>query len=154
MDYVIRWAKREEWPETMDMVWKTFLEYDSGDCSPEGIERFRSFITDERLEQAFAEGKYQLLLALDGDRVIGVGSLRAINHLSLLFVDGAYHHKGIGRALIEALCDYLKNELGERYVSLQASPYAVGFYKKLGFIQIKTLSDTPGIPVVPMEKVF
>jgi len=154
MDYVIRWAKREEWDATMDMVWKTFLKYDGGDCSQEGIQSFRNFITDERLKQAFLEGKYQLLLALYGERVIGAGSLRAINHLSLLFVDGEWHRKGVGRALVETLCDYLKNELGERYVSLQASPFAVGFYKKLGFTQIKTQSDTPGVPVVPMEKIF
>lgn len=154
MDYVIRWAKREEWDATMDMVWKTFLKYDGKDCSQEGIQSFRSFITDERLKQAFLEGRYQLLLALHGERIIGAGSLRAVNHLSLLFVDGEWHRKGVGRALVETLCDYLRNELGERYVSLQASPYALGFYKKLGFTQIKTQSDTPGIPVVPMEKVF
>ena len=154
MDASVRWARQDEWDEAMEMVWNTFLRFNSQDCTPEGIQGFRDFITSEKLKEAFVEGSYQLMVALQGGRIIGVGSLRGINHLSLLFVDGDHHLQGVGRMLLERLCDYLKNEVGEYRISLTASPVAVGFYKKLGFMQVRPKVNPTGIPVVYMEKVF
>ena len=154
MCYVIRWAKEEEWPAIMNMVWNTFLRFDGQDCTKEGRQSFYDFITDPNLFQAFAAGKYQVLVALDGDRVVGVGSLRNINHLSLLFVDEDYQLLGIGRSLMNGLCDYLRNEVGEKYMSLTAAPYAVDFYKKLGFKQVKPITNYSGVKVTAMEKIL
>lgn len=154
MDYVIRWAGRDEWDDAMSLVWKTFLRFDAPDCTPEGVQNFRNFITDERLKQAFLEGRYQMAVAMEGEAIVGVASLRSVNHLSLLFVEESHHKRGIGKAMMGALCEYLKNEVGERYLSLLASPYAVEFYKKLGFSQVKPKANPSGIPVVFMEKFF
>ncbi len=154
MSYCIRWAKQEEWIPAMDMIWRTFLKYDGQDCTEEGIRNFYEFITDKDLYKAFLTGRYQMLVALDGDQVIGVGSLRNTNHLSLLFVEEHYHLQGIGRELMNGLCEYLKNEVGERYMSLTAAPYAVGFYKRLGFNQVRPEASYSGIRVTTMEKVF
>lgn len=154
MDYDFRWARQDEWVVTMDMIWRTFLKFDGPECTEEGIKSFYDFITDVALYQAFLAGNYRLLVALDGDRVIGAGSLRHVNHLSLLFVEEEYHLQGVGRQLMDVLLNYLKNELGEHYVSLYAAPYAVDFYRKLGFTQVKSQTRHEGIPVVSMEKVF
>ena len=154
MDFDVRWAKREEWDEAMHVVWQTFLEFDSKDCSPEGIQSFHDFLLSERLKLGFLEGSYQLMVALSGGKVIGVGSLRDVNHLSLLFVDGAFQRNGVGRTLLQVLCEYLKNEVGECRISLTASPSAVGFYEKLGFEKMRQRITPPGIPVIFMEKTF
>ena len=154
MCYELRWAKPEEWPAIMNMVWNTFIRFDGQDCTKEGRQSFYDFITDPNLFQAFVDGKYQVLVALDEGKIVGVGSLRNINHLSLLFVDEDYQLMGIGRSLMEGLCDYLKNEVGERYMSLAAAPYAVDFYKKLGFTQVKPLTNYSGVKVTAMEKIF
>ena len=29
--YTIRWAKPEDWPETMQMVWRTFMRFEAAD---------------------------------------------------------------------------------------------------------------------------
>lgn len=152
MDYCIRWAQQSEWVETMNMIWKTFLKYEGTDYTEEGIRSFYEFITDVDLYQAFLQGKYQMLIALDGNKVIGAGTLRNVNHLSLLFVDENYHHQGVGSALLNGLSQYLKAEAGERYMSLKASPYAVEFYKKLGFRQVRPEEVYSGIRVTSMEK--
>lgn len=154
MERSVRWAKREEWDEAMDLVWKTFMGFNSHDCSSEGVASFREFITNEKLKEAFYEGKYEMMVATEGGKVIGVGSLRNINHLSLLFVDADHQKQGVGRALLSAICEYLKLEVGEYRISLTASPSAVGFYKKLGFMRVSSRTVPPGIPVVFMEKVF
>lgn len=152
--YEVRWARTEEWAPAMKMIWKTFLRFEGEDYSPEGIRNFFDFITDDNLYRAFLRGDYQMMVALDESRVIGAASLRNCNHLSLLFVDEEYHCKGVGRTLMKKLSEYLKTEAGERYMSLKASPYAVDFYRKLGFHDVTPEEEISGIRVTGMEKLL
>ena len=154
MSYDIRWARENEWAPAMKMIWRTFLEYDGKDYTEEGIRNFFEFITDGDLYESFLKGRYQLMVALVDGKVIGAGSIRSRNHLSLLFVDGAYHRRGVGSAIMYRLCDYLQREAGERYMSLKAAPYAVDFYKKLGFTTVRPEEEYSGIRVTSMVKVF
>lgn len=154
MSYEIRWAHDNEWTPAMKMIWRTFLEYDGKDYTQEGIRSFFEFITDDDLYVSFLKGKYQMMVALADGEVIGAGSIRSRNHLSLLFVDGAYHRRGIGSAIMGRLFDYLEREAGERYMSLKAAPYAVDFYRKLGFTTVRPEEEYSGIRVTSMVKVF
>ena len=97
----------KDWIPAMHMIWKTFLKYEAVDYTEEGIRNFHEFITDEHLYKSFRQGRYQMMVALDGERVIGAASVRNYNHLSLLFVDEEYHHRGIGRDLMRRMCEYL-----------------------------------------------
>lgn len=152
--YEIRWAREDEWSPAMKMIWRTFLKFEGKDYTREGVKNFFDFITDDDLHEAFLRGEYRMMVALDGEEVIGAGSIRSKNHLSLLFVEEAYHRRGVGSAIMEKLCDYLKKEVGERFISLKASPYAVNFYRKLGFIAIRPEEEYSGIRVTAMEKLF
>lgn len=153
--YEFRWAFPEEWSPAMKMVWKTFLKFEGQDYTQEGIRNFFDFITDDDLYQAFLRGNYRMMVALDGARVIGVGSVRNGNHLSLLFVDEEYHRRGVGRRLLDKLCNYLKTEAGECRMTLKAAPYAVDFYRRLGFWPTtNTEEEYSGIRVTSMEKTF
>lgn len=152
--YEIRWAERKDWKPAMTMIWKTFLKYDSKDYTEEGIRNFFEFITDDTIYRSFLIGTYQMLVALDGERIIGAGSIRNRTHLSLLFVDEEYHGQGVGSSLMNQLCRYLKEEEGEGYMSLKAAPGAVDFYLKLGFCIVKPEEEISGIRVTSMEKYF
>ncbi|MDE6642168.1 MAG: GNAT family N-acetyltransferase [Acetatifactor sp.] len=152
--YVVRWARENEWAPAMKMIWKTFLKFEGRDYTQEGIKNFFDFITDDDLYVAFLKGTYRMMVALDGEKVIGAGSIRNRNHLSLLFVDEDYHHMGVGSALLTGLCDYLKREAGECCMSLKAAPYAVDFYMKQGFKTVKPEEEYSGIRVTAMEKVL
>ena len=152
--YDIRWAKPGEWAPAMKMIWKTFLTFEGEDYSDEGIQKFHEFITDDNLYVSFLKGEYQLLVAVDHGNVVGAGSIRSGNFLSLLFVDEDYHHRGLGSAIVQSLCDYLKNEAGERYIVVHSSPYAVDFYRKQGFRMVKPEMEYSGIRVTPMEKML
>lgn len=152
--FEVRWARQEEWASAMQMIWRTFLQFEGKDYTEEGVKNFFDFITDDNLYVAFLRGEYQMMVALDGERIIGAGSVRNRNHLSLLFVDEHYHRMGVGRRLMDSLCTYLKEEAGERYMSLQAAPYAVNFYKKLGFHMVSPEEEISGIRVTAMEKIF
>ena len=154
MVFEVRWARESEWTSAMQMIWRTFLEYDGKDYTEEGIRNFFQFITDDDLYVSFLNGKYQMMVALAEGEIIGAGSIRSRNHLSLLFVDGAYHRRGVGSAIMSRLCDYLQREAGERYISLKAAPYAVDFYRKLGFTTVRPEEEYSGIRVTSMVKIF
>lgn len=151
--YNIRWAKEQDWNRAMQMVWRTFLKFEGEDYSQEGIRNFYDFITDNNLYEAFLNGQYQVMVALDENRIIGLASVRNNNHLSLLFVDEEYHKKGVGRELIRHISEYLKGEAGECFMSLKSAPYAIEFYKKLGFRPIQ-FEKYSGISVMAMEKML
>ena len=176
--YEIRWAKEQEWDRAVHLIWNTFLEFEANDYSEKGVSDFQEFLFDGTLFKSFQKGEYQLAVAVkkaegsdqsidrrslpgcdreggdDQEQIIGVASLRNTNFLSLLFVDKEFHKKGIGAALLDMLCEYLKKEVGVNFIHLASSPYAVGFYLKQGFHATDSELQIAGIRVTPMEKHF
>ena len=82
---------------------------------------------------------------------MGMITLRNGSHISLLFVDAQYHRQGIGRALIEHLREYLLSEAGVSRITVNAAPYGVAFYHKLGFHDLRPEEEKDGIRYTPME---
>lgn len=149
--YQIRSAYRNEWQDAMALAWKTFLRFEADVYTPEGVDNFRNFITDSTLHRMFVMGVYQLYVALDRDTIVGMITLRNAAHISLLFVDERYHRRGIGRALIRYVADYLLTEVGASRMTVNASPYGMEFYHKLGFRDTRSTEEKDGITYTPME---
>lgn len=148
--YEIRFADKNEWEDAMELAWRTFLVFEGNDYPPEGIRSFEDFITDSRLKKMFVMGTYQMMVAFHDMKMVGLISLRNETHISLLFVDRNYHKRGIGRALIAALANYVKSEIGQDKLTVNASPYGVGFYHRLGFRDIGPEKQQDGIIFTPM----
>ena len=153
-EYQIRSAYRDEWDDAMALAWKTFLRFEADVYSPEGVKHFEDFITDTTLHRMFIMGAYQMFVALDRNKIVGMITLRNSTHISLLFVDEKYHRRGIGRALIEYLTNYLLTGVGVSYVTVNASPYGVAFYHKLGFQDLRPEEEKDGIIYTPMKFVL
>lgn len=179
---IYRMAYKDEWQDAMGLAWQVFMKYDAPDYTPEGIESFREFVTDETLHRMFLNGGYQVFLAFDageddsdnssakdeetslaGDdlltrlslgsnqkRLIGLITLRDSTHISLLFVDGKYQRQGVGSRLIEEARNYILTEIGGDKLTVNASPYGVGFYHKRGFVDLDTEKVSDGIRYTPM----
>ncbi|MCM1173735.1 MAG: GNAT family N-acetyltransferase [Blautia sp.] len=149
--YQIRSAYQDEWDDAMMLAWKTFMRFEADVYSAEGIRNFEDFITDTTLYRMFLMGVYQMFVALDRKRIVGMLTLRNASHISLLFVDENYHRKGIGRALIEYLREYLLSEAGIGKITVNAAPYGVAFYHRLGFRDLRPEEEKSGIRYTPME---
>lgn len=147
---MIRQAKRQEWDDAMALAWRTFLKYDAVDYTPEGIRSFREFVTSQVVYKMFITGSYEMFLALLEDTPIGLLSVRNVNHISLLFVDEAYHKKGVGRALFNYVAAYIRDEVGGDKITVDSSPMAFGFYKKMGFVETSEAITKNGIIYTPM----
>lgn len=149
--FQIRSAYRDEWQDAMALAWKTFLRFEADIYSPEGVRNFQNFITDSTLYRMFVMGAYQMFVALDRNKIVGMITLRNSTHISLLFVDEAYHRRGIGRALMKYLTEYLLSEVGVSHVTVNSSPYGVEFYHRLGFKDVRPEEKRDGIIYTPME---
>ncbi len=150
-EYQVRSAYRNEWDDAMALAWRTFLKFEADVYTPEGVKNFQNFITDSTLHRMFVMGAYQMFVALDGEKIVGMVTLRGDVHISLLFVEEKYHRQGIGRNLIRHLCDYLRTKGQASRVTVNASPYGVGFYHKLGFKDLGPEEQKDGIIYTPME---
>lgn len=149
--YKIGFADRNQWEDAMSLAWKTFLEFEADDYSPEGIRSFEDFITDTGLKRMFLVGAYQMITACRDGKMVGMITLRNEMHISLLFVDKEYHRQGIGRTLIEHMAAYVRDELGKSRITVNASPYGVPFYHRVGFRDLGAERCQDGIIYTPME---
>lgn len=151
-NFKIRMAHDKDWEPAMKLAWETFLIFEAHEYSQEGIDSFRDFISDQWLKNLFLKGHYQMMVALEKEKIIGFITLRNRCHISLLFVDKKYHKKGVGRALIEALEKYLITEMGIDYMTVDSAPYALEFYHKLGFWDLAPRQEKQGIIFTSMKK--
>ncbi len=135
----------------MKLAWDTFGKFDAPDYSQEGITNFYNFVHDDLLRKMFIAGHYQLFVAMDGEKCVGMISLREKKHISLLFVDADYHGNGVGSALIKYVSKYGVEEEGIDRLTVNAAPYAVGFYHKRGFRDLGPETVADGIRFTPME---
>ena len=146
----IRQAKEDEWEDAMSLSWRTFKKYVAPDYSEEGINEFVDFISDNGLKKMFMIGEYHLWIALLDEEIVGMISVRSRKHISLLFVDDKHQKMGIGRELMNTAAGYIK-ENGEKSVTVNASPYGVEFYHKIGFVDTGSETISAGMRITPMK---
>ncbi len=148
---MVRSAYHSDWDGAMNLAWHTFERFDAPDYSQEGIRNFYNFVHDDMLRKMFIAGHYQLFVANEGERCVGMISLREKKHISLLFVDEDYHSNGVGSALIRYVAKYALDEEGVDVLTVNSSPYAVGFYHGRGFRDLGPETVKDGIRFTPME---
>lgn len=148
----IRQANIYDWDEAIALAWKTFLKFEAKEYGQEGINSFREFLSDALLRRMFLTGEYPVFIALDGEKQAGMISLRNKRHISLLFVEEEHHRRGIGRRLIKRVEEYIQSEYQGRKITVNAAPYAIGFYHQIGFEDVAPQLSKDGIIYTPMEK--
>lgn len=148
----VRSIRPEEWEDAMDLAWRVFLRFESEDYTPEGVRSFREFVTNETLRRMFSVGDYTVYAAFlqKTGEMIGMVSLRNKTHISLLFVEEKYHLNGVGRVLMHEMKDYVVRT-GYEKLTVNASPYAIGFYHTIGFVDTDLEQEREGIRYTPME---
>lgn len=154
MNFEILKAREDDWEDAMHLAYRVFMKYESEEYGAFGTENFLEFISCQELRKMFLIGEYQMIVAKFQGEVVGMISLRSGNHISLLFVDSAYHRCGIASQLMNAMIAYLKNENRYRDITVNASPYGIPFYKNYGFFETDQQIKKDGIIFTPMKYSF
>ncbi|MGN0775624.1 MAG: GNAT family N-acetyltransferase [Candidatus Ventricola sp.] len=140
--YPVRRLRAKEIPDALALIWRVFLQFEAPEYSAEGITSFRSSLeNEERIRNMTFYG------AFDREKLVGVLCMRAPQHIAGFFVDAAYHRRGIGRSLFEAM----RQDYDRQVFTVHSSPYAVGFYRRLGFVPTQGEQVTDGLRYTPMR---
>ncbi len=139
--------------KALDLVLKVFMEFEAPDYSPEGVKSFISdVIENESFKEGVRNGTFKTFITTTDDNIVGVMTLRNETHIMLAFVQKDYHNQGIGKALFEhVLHEISATNNSASTITVNASPYAVGFYEKLGFTATSEEQEKHGIRFLPMK---
>ena len=133
--------------ELVDIV---FHQYVAPEYSPEGIVTFRGYNEPHEIIRRSNSGHF-MLVAVNGDEIIGCIEIRNNQHISMLFVARPWQGKGIGRQLWNsALKRSQAADDSVREFTVCSSPYAVPIYEKLGFCKTSSEQVSSGLRFMPM----
>lgn len=139
-----------ELTEALQLVWRTFLEFEASEYSAEGVQAFKEFIAFTNISEKLEHEDLVIWGYYEKDQLVGVIAVREANHISLLFVEKEQHHKGIARALYTTAVDYCFKQHHNKRITVNSSPYAVEVYKRLGFSAVGNEETVNGIRFTPM----
>ena len=147
-----RKIEKEELQETLNLVRKVFDEFEAPYYSEEGIASFYKFIDIDNILEQYMNGSLYFYGCFVNNTIIGIIAVRNFVHISLLFVDKHYHKQGIAKILFDDVIKICKEKISFlQIVTVNSSPYAVGFYHKLGFVDISSEQTVDGIRFTPMR---
>ena len=128
--------------ECLDLVWEVFSQFETPVFPPEGSVEYKRIIEETRsLNNIVFYG------ALDKNRVVGVLGMRENNHIGYFYVNPSYHRRGIGKALFALM----KSNYDRQEFTVNAAPYGVPIYKRLGFTATDTEKNVNGVIFTPMK---
>ena len=131
-----------EMNQALDLTWKVFQRFEAPDYSEEGIRCFENTIRDQQFLQTI-----RCYGAFVNSTLAGIIATRnGGSHIALFFVDETRQRQGIGRALFETILA----DAPDKPITVNASPYAVPVYQRLGFTGTQPEQCTDGIRYTPM----
>lgn len=137
----------------LSLVNRVFAEFVSVDYSDEGNATFASYLKTKEAEwgKELSEGKKKMWGYYIGDTLAGIIATRDTTHISLMFVDKAYHKQGIARQLFEVVKRDILITSDADCISVNSSPYAVPVYERLAFTKTDSEQEKDCIRYMPMK---
>lgn len=148
MSYTIESLRPEALDEALALVEKSFTNFVAPGYEPEGTGEFMRFIQYGNISTLCEKGEMHMWRCLSEGKTVGVLAARG-THISLLFVDAAHYRRGIARQLVDTMLAGLGPDT---ILSVNASPYALAAYRRLGFRETGSEEVKNGIRFTPMQK--
>lgn len=139
----IRKVEIEEIDTVVDLVNRVFFTNVAIEETEEGIETFEQSNTRE----FYMNANIITYVAIEDEKVVGMVSIRDENHISFLFVEPRYHHRGIASALMKRVFMITSQSL-----TVHSSLYAYKFYLAMGFHSTNIIQEEDGITYIPMVR--
>ena len=139
--------------DALELVWEVFDEFEAPDYEEMGVKTFQHFIEYHAMRDRLDKGEMKMWGCYQNSYLVGVMALREGQHISLLFVRKRFHHLGIASRLVRiAISDVKASKPEIPQITVNSSPYAVGFYKAVGFAALGPEEKRDGIRYTPMRR--
>lgn len=137
--------------EALQMAEEVFLEFDAPLFPEHGKDTFLRFLRGRKLKTALLLGSGAVYICTSDGSAAGMAAVtnlfnRKEIHLSLAFVKGEFHRKGVGRALLSRITE----DFPRRNISVNAAPPGYEFYKAMGFTPTAMENMVDGLIFTPM----
>lgn len=136
-------------PAVAQMLQVLARRYILHECAPAAATHFLNENNEDGLRAYVAQGHVYHVVLVDGD-LAGFVAVRERHHLFHLFVDEAYQHRGLARALWETARDAAMAAGGDGSFRVNASNMAVGVYEAFGFVRSAPMQSKSGLFYNPM----
>ena len=150
MPFLIEPVSEDCLEQTLELVSDVFKEFEAPEYTQEGIDEFMRYIAPDSIRNMIAAQALLVWVYKDRAAVRGVIAIRPPSHISLLFVDRRWHKAGIARSLFEHVLTSQQVSTNAVEMTVNSSPYAVGFYRRMGFVETEPEKVTNGIRYIPM----
>lgn len=147
---IYRTLKPGEEIEVCNLAARSFNEFIAPGFTEKGINEFFKYSNPRAFKRRLESGYFAMVAESKGD-LAGMIELRGNNHISMLYVDKAFHRKGVAKELVRlALEKVSSNNESPKDITVNSSRYAVPFYEGLGFIQYEDEKSIFGVIHIPM----
>lgn len=147
--YLIRTASAGDADAISRLIVPLVEKYIVWPFEPEDGSRLLDKMTAEAVTGYIAEG-YRYHVAEQGGEIVGVAATRDNAHLYHLFVADSAQRQGLATALWETARDACLATGNPGEFTVNASRYAEGFYRQLGFERVRERRDD-GVAYIEMR---
>lgn len=148
---VVRIARAEELQRLAALAAESFRAFVAPETSEEGIRTFLGYAAPEALRDR--SGDHLHLAAEASGELVGMAEVRPPAHLAMLFVVPGRQRIGIGELLVDEVLRRVRSVAPEaERISVHATPGAVGFYERRGFVAKAAERTVDGLRFVTMER--
>jgi len=150
--FLIVKIQKNEYRRALVMVRESFNALCAKDFTESGGASFLRYASLHNFSARQKKG-HVTFIAKEGARLAGMVELRETGHITMLFVSPETIGRGCGSALLTHAIDRCKQANGKKQssITLNASPYAHGFYLKKGFFDDGETVDDDGLIYTPMR---
>ena len=129
-------------------VWDEFIAPEKAQPDSD----YDDIVQNSGLLKKYESGEQDMLIALDGEKIIGVAGadFNASYIKPPICVAREYHRQGIANELLHRMVCELKMRGGD-IIKVDSSRYAVPFYENFGFVQTGAEQQHDGFVSIPME---
>jgi len=145
----IRKAKVTDSTEISSLISRNAQSLLSDDFEDDGLAFFLNAVSERSIRDYMEQG-FRYLVALERHEIVGVIAIKDYRHMFHLFVDKAYHKKGIAKLLWDTISrDSIEQEKIDKF-TLNSTSYALPVYRRWGFNIAGERQTMHGISFTPM----
>jgi GNAT superfamily N-acetyltransferase len=149
----VRRFEREDAGAVSRLILDNLMLVNIHDYGEAAVQNLARFYTPQLLLEYAQQG--ESYVAVQGSNILGTATLEQ-NRVRNVFVRMTYHQQGVGRILMRHI-EKTARQQGKACLVLQANTGAVGFYQKLGYVQVETIAEQIGdalIRIAIMQKML